>query len=94
MSVVGEIGPPERLSAQHDLAGFDSGEPELDDWLRRRAQRNEASGASRTYVVCAGTKVAGYYTLAAGAVAHADATNQTDHAGPGSGDALGAPRGR
>jgi GNAT superfamily N-acetyltransferase len=68
-----ETGPPERLSAQHDLSGFDSGEPALDDWLRRRAERNEASGASRTYVVCAGRKVAGYYALAAGAICHLDA---------------------
>jgi GNAT superfamily N-acetyltransferase len=73
MSAAGEIGPPEKLSARHDLSGFDSGEPALDDWLRRRAERNEASGASRTYVVCAGRKVVGYYTLAAGGIAHAGA---------------------
>ena len=33
----GRIGPPERLSADHDPSEFDSGEPSLDDWLRRRA---------------------------------------------------------
>ena len=48
-----EIGAPERLSAEHDVSGFDSGEPVLDDWLRRRAMPNETSGASRIYVVCA-----------------------------------------
>ena len=69
----GEIGPPEKLSAAHDLSGFDSGEPVLDDWLRRRALRNEESGASRTYVVCAGKRVIGYYSLAVGAVAHSAA---------------------
>lgn len=73
MNGAGDIGPPEKLSAGHDLSGFDSGEPALDDWLRRRAERNEASGASRTYVVCAARRVVGYYTLAAGAVAHAEA---------------------
>jgi GNAT superfamily N-acetyltransferase len=73
MSGTGEIGPPERLSPAHDLSGFDCGEPALDDWLRRRAWQNQASGASRTYLVCAGRRVVGYYTLAAGAVAHADA---------------------
>ena len=66
-----ELSPPEKLSPEHDLSGFDCGEPALDDWLRRRAARNEASGASCTYVVCAGEKVAGYYSLAVGAVAHA-----------------------
>lgn len=41
--------------------------------LRRRALPNEESGASRTYVTCAGRQVAGYYAVRAGAVAHADA---------------------
>ncbi|THJ11680.1 MAG: GNAT family N-acetyltransferase [Nitrospira sp. CG24C] len=67
------ISPPGKLSAAHNLSDFDSGEPVLDDWLRRRALHNEASGASRTYVVCIGKTVVGYYTLAVGAVAHAEA---------------------
>lgn len=67
------IRPPEKLSATHDLSDFDSGEPVLDDWLRRRALHNEASGASRTYVVCVDKRVVGYYTLAVGAVAHVKA---------------------
>jgi GNAT superfamily N-acetyltransferase len=66
-----DIRPPEKLSADHDLSAFDSGEQVLDDWLRRRALRTEESGASRTYVVCAGKEVVGYYCLAVGAVAHA-----------------------
>jgi hypothetical protein len=68
-----EISAPEKLSAEHDLSGFDSREPLLDEWLRRRGLQNETSGASRTYVVCAGTRVVGYYTLAVGAVAHVEA---------------------
>ena len=67
------LSPPENLPAEHDLSGFDSGQPALDDWLRRRALRNEARGASRTYVVRSGEKLAGYYSLAVGAVAHAEA---------------------
>lgn len=51
------IRPPEKLSATHDLSDFDSGEPILDEWLRRRALHNEASGSSRTYVVCADKRV-------------------------------------
>jgi GNAT superfamily N-acetyltransferase len=65
------VRPPEKLSVTHDLTGFDSGEPLLDEWLRRRALHNEASGSSRTYVVCEGRKVVGYYTLAVGAAVHA-----------------------
>ena len=67
------ISAPEKLLAAHDLADFDSGEPALDDWLRRRALANEESGSSRTYVVCVGKRVVGYYALAVGAVAHVDA---------------------
>jgi GNAT superfamily N-acetyltransferase len=65
-----ELSAPEKLSPGHDITSFDSGEIVLDEWLRRRAAQNEISGASRTYVVCAGKKVAGYYSLAAGAVTH------------------------
>jgi GNAT superfamily N-acetyltransferase len=67
------IGPPEKLSATHDFSEFDSGEPLLDNWLRRRALNNEITGASRTYVVCAGRRVAGYCSLSAGAAAHTHA---------------------
>ncbi len=65
--------PPEKLSSDHDLSQFQCGEPTLDDWLRRRALQNEKSGASRTYVLCMGKLVVGYYALAVGAVAHLEA---------------------
>lgn len=68
-----EISPPEKLSAAHDLSAFDSGQPALDDWLRRRALQNEETGASRTYVVRVGSKVIGFYTLAVGAISHLEA---------------------
>ena len=45
--------------------------------MRRRALGNQESGASRTYVICAGRRVVGYYALAVGAVAHAEATGRT-----------------
>jgi GNAT superfamily N-acetyltransferase len=67
------ISPPARLHPSHDLSFFDCGEPILNDWLRRRALRHDESGASRTYVACAGTCVIGYYALAVGAVAHESA---------------------
>ena len=60
---------PEPLTADHALGGFDSGVLSLDDWLRRRALQNQASGASRTFVVCDANKVVAYYALAASAVA-------------------------
>ena len=70
---IGDISAPEKLTPAHDLSRFQCGEPELDDWLKLRALQNEVSGASRTYVVCIGRQVVGYYALAAGAAAHRDA---------------------
>jgi GNAT superfamily N-acetyltransferase len=67
------LPPPERLTREHDTSGFDSGSSQLDPWLRRRALANEASGASRTYVVCEGRRVVAFYVLATGAVLQRDA---------------------
>jgi GNAT superfamily N-acetyltransferase len=74
MSGGGRIGPPEPLRAEHDVSAFDSGEPALDEWLRKRALANEQSGASRTYVITADGRVVGFYCLAAGSVAKQAAT--------------------
>jgi GNAT superfamily N-acetyltransferase len=64
------------LAATHLLDGFNCGESSLDDWLRRRALTNHLNGASRTFVVVDPDQcVFGYYALAAGAVAHQDATS-------------------
>ena len=65
------LSPPELLSDDHQTDSFDSGESVLHDWLRRRARANQASGASRTYVVCEGTRVVAYYALASGAIDNA-----------------------
>ena len=62
---------PELLSPDHLISTFACGEAVLDDWLKRRALANQASGASRTFVVTNDEhQVVGYYALAVGAVAH------------------------
>ncbi|MBC5764667.1 GNAT family N-acetyltransferase [Ramlibacter albus] len=59
------------ITPQHDAAAFTCKHEELSEWLRRRALANQASGSSRTYVVCdAAGAVIGYYALAPGAVAN------------------------
>lgn len=65
-----DLRAPEKLFPEHDIEAFDSGETVLDEWLRRRALQNESNGASRTYVICAGKRVVGYYSLAVGAATH------------------------
>lgn len=57
----------------HDLNTFHCTEPELENWFRQRARKNQQDGASRCFVVCEGNTVAGYYALAAGSVLHAQA---------------------
>ena len=54
------LAAPVPLTAAHD--------PAIDDWLKRRALRNETTGASRTDVVCAVETVVGYSCLAAGTI--------------------------
>lgn len=61
------LSPPVPLTAEHDLSAFDCGEPVLNDWLRHRALKNE-SRFSRTYVVCEGNRVVGYFCISAGSV--------------------------
>ncbi len=64
------LSPPEPLSDVYHTDSFESGEPVLDEWLRRSALPNQTTGASRTYVVCEGNRVIAFYALAAGAIAH------------------------
>ena len=61
---------PEAINVGHDLSQFDCGVPVLDDWLRQRALRNE-SRFSRTYVVCQGARVVGFYCISGGSVERA-----------------------
>ncbi len=71
-----ELSAPELLSSTHVINAFDCGEPVLNDWLTRRALKNEDSGASRTFVVCRGNQVIGYYVLATGSVMHKEAPSK------------------
>jgi predicted N-acetyltransferase YhbS len=70
------LSAPAPLAPQHDLDGFDSGVLPLDEWLKRRARRNEAEGASRTFVLCESSRVVGYYSIAASSVMHAAAVGK------------------
>lgn len=63
----------EKLRPEHAVDGFECGREELDRFLRRFALTNQRAGAALTYVALAGEAVAGYYSLAVGEVAYADA---------------------
>jgi GNAT superfamily N-acetyltransferase len=58
------IGPPEPLTAAHDLADFDCGKPALNEWLRTYALANQAKGFTRVMVLCEERRGIGFYGLA------------------------------
>lgn len=62
------LSAPEPLSASHQLDLFDCGNATLNDWLKKRAIRNQKEGASRSFVVCNRQQVVAYYALASGSV--------------------------
>lgn len=73
---------PRPIAATDELSSFDSGEPSLDDWLRRRALGNQTAGASRCFVTCRDGRVVGYYALSTGAVQRLDASRRVGHGMP------------
>ena len=64
---------PQPITHEHLLLDFDSLNPELNDWLKKRALKNEDSGASRTYVATVGLQAIAYYCLATGSVINTEA---------------------
>jgi GNAT superfamily N-acetyltransferase len=75
------LAAPVPITAAHDLAAFDCGEPALNDWLRHRALKNE-SRFSRTYVVCQGNVVVAYFCISAGAIDRAAAPGKVRRNAP------------
>ena len=63
---------PAPLTKEHQTGGFDCGIESLNEWLIRRALKNEEAGGSRTYVVCDEKQVAGYYTISAGSITRSE----------------------
>jgi predicted N-acetyltransferase YhbS len=60
---------PRPISETDEVTTFDSGEPTLDDYLRKRALANHVAGAARCFVSCRDGRVVGYYAIASGSVA-------------------------
>lgn len=68
------LSAPEPLASHHDVGAFASGVESLDMWLKRRAMKNQTTGASRTFVACEGARVMAYYALASSAITADDAS--------------------
>lgn len=68
------LSAPVKLTEQHDVSEFESGEPSIDEYVRKRALAAQIQKHAVVYVACFhGTnKVAAFYTLSNGSVARAD----------------------
>lgn len=62
------LAAPRPLDASHGLDEFDCGKPVLTDWLLHHARQAQGSGSARTFVVCDGERVAGYFSLTVGQI--------------------------
>ena len=67
---------PQRITLEHSLEEFDCGETSLNEWLKKRALKNDVGDASRTYVVCCDNIVVAYYPLHLGCIQHSDAVRK------------------
>lgn len=63
----------EKLNRTHVVDQFTCGHPELDRFLIRHALQAQQSNSSQTYVAISEKEVAGFYTIVAGEVQHAQA---------------------
>jgi GNAT superfamily N-acetyltransferase len=73
---VNEFGSIEKLRRDHVLDSFDCGKEDLNRFLKRQAWNNQQAHSAQTYVLAKDPRVLGYYSLAAGAVTHDEATER------------------
>jgi hypothetical protein len=64
---------PELLAGEHLLEGFDCGSGALNDWIVRRALRNQSSGTSRTWVEIETGQVVAFYASSTASILRSSA---------------------
>jgi GNAT superfamily N-acetyltransferase len=70
--LINRISPSRKLEAGDPVDTFDCGQEDLNSYLKRHAWNNQRANSAQTYVACAGSAVAGYFTLCAGSVDYGD----------------------
>jgi GNAT superfamily N-acetyltransferase len=65
--------PIRKLAASDSVDAFDCNQPDLNSYLQRHALNNQKANSAQTYVTCAGSAVAGYYSLSVAGIDHASA---------------------
>ncbi len=72
----------EKLRLDHETENFNCGKHELNNFLKKFAFNNQRANLAQTYVLCRGSQVIAYYSLAVGHVEHKDAPQRiTEGAG-------------
>jgi GNAT superfamily N-acetyltransferase len=71
-----EFGAIEKLRREHVVDSFDCGKEDLNRFLNRQAWNNQQAHSAQTYVLVKDLAVVGYYSLAASAVGHDEATER------------------
>jgi GNAT superfamily N-acetyltransferase len=67
-----EVNSPVPIDRSHDTASFDCGVAPLNEYLKKYALLNHQNRSARTYVAMRGSRLVGYYTLAAGSVSRSE----------------------
>lgn len=67
--MVGKPCVPRKLTRTDGREGFDSGAPELDEWLEHYSWQNQRANNATTYVTVLDGRVVGYYAIAVASVA-------------------------
>lgn len=63
-----KIVPSRKLEANDPVDAFDCGQRGLNNYLKRHAWNNQRANVAQTYVACADSVIAGYFTLCAGSM--------------------------
>lgn len=64
--------PIRKLNFDDPVDAFDCGQSDLNHYLRRYAWSNQKANSAQTYIVCASSNIAGYYSLSVAGVDHAE----------------------
>jgi predicted N-acetyltransferase YhbS len=70
-----KLTKPAQIKPGHILTKFDCGEEVMNIWLQKKALTAAIEQTARTFVICRGRTVVGYYSLAASSISHEEATS-------------------
>jgi GNAT superfamily N-acetyltransferase len=80
--MAGKPCAPRKLTSADVREGFDSGAPELDEWLARYSWQNQRANNAVTYVSVLDERVVGYYAIAVASVASEAAPERVGKGAP------------